>query len=357
MTKTLRKSAKTEDEAIKLALAELGVERDDVSIQLIERAKAGFFGIGASPAIIEVTYEASEEISYSSSAKSDANENTELKKTAIHQDNKKTESHARENVKSETAKIENAKRHDQAPIQDAASKKEPPDRSKEAMSKEAIENRVKSYLEGLIERTGFTAIVTVKREDSGDINVLLESEEAGSIIGRRGETLEAMQSLTNYTINKNLHHRIRITIDTEGYRQRRDETLISLAEKTAARVIKYRRNITLEPMNAYERHIIHATLQEYDGVSTHSVGSEPNRRVVVVCERAGFTEPGSFSVRDNHGNNTEVRHRRDIPRAPAGKHGSGRRDSFAQQPSAPRPQPANIEAYSAPENPNYKEWK
>ena len=114
--------------------------------------------------------------------------------------------------------------------------------------------------------------------------VVLEGENMGALIGHRGETLDAIQQLTGYAVNKGRSHRVRIHVDAEGYRARREESLNRLARKTAGKVVKYRRNITLEAMNAYERHVIHTALQDYPGVSTFSTGTEPNRRTVVAYD-------------------------------------------------------------------------
>ena len=107
----------------------------------------------------------------------------------------------------------------------------------------------------------------------------------GAVIGRRGETLDAIQHLTNYVINRGSDRHMHICVDAESYRAKREESLVRLAEKMAAKVIKYKRSMALEPMNSYERHIIHAALQDYEGVSTSSTGTEPNRRVVVSYDR------------------------------------------------------------------------
>ena len=105
------------------------------------------------------------------------------------------------------------------------------------------------------------------------------------MIGRRGETLDAIQQLTNYSVNRGNDKRVRVHIDAENYRLKREQSLEHLAQKVAAKVLKYRRNVTLEPMNAYERHVIHTALQDVDGVTTYSMGTEPNRRVIVAIEK------------------------------------------------------------------------
>ena len=118
-------------------------------------------------------------------------------------------------------------------------------------------------------------------------SVDLVGEELGVLIGRRGETLDAIQHLTNYAINRGNSKRVRINVDAECYRLKREESLQRLASKVAGKVVKYRRNIMLEPMNAYERHVIHAALQEHPDVTTFSTGTEPNRRIVVAYNRLG----------------------------------------------------------------------
>ena len=130
------------------------------------------------------------------------------------------------------------------------------------------------------------AQVKVTETEKGRYSVVLEGQKLGQLIGRRGETLDAIQQLTNYAVNRGRTHRVRIHIDAEHYRAKREESLQRLARKVAGKVVKYRRSVTLEPMNAYERHVIHAALQDVPGVTTYSVGTEPNRRVVVSYARA-----------------------------------------------------------------------
>ena len=129
------------------------------------------------------------------------------------------------------------------------------------------------------------AVVRVCETEKGRYQVTLEGEKLGALIGRRGETLDAIQQLTNYAVNRGADKRVRIHVDAENYRQKREQSLESLAVKVAGKVTKYRRSVTLEPMNAYERHVIHTALQEYAGVTTYSVGTEPNRRVIVAYDR------------------------------------------------------------------------
>ena len=132
---------------------------------------------------------------------------------------------------------------------------------------------------------GAQARPEIKVEENGTYQVELVGQDLGGLIGRRGETLDAIQQLTGYAVNHGQSKRVRIHVDAEGYRAKREESLIRLAHKVAGKVVKYRRNVTLEPMNAYERHVIHTALQDYPDVTTYSTGTEPNRRTVVAYSR------------------------------------------------------------------------
>ena len=145
--------------------------------------------------------------------------------------------------------------------------------------------RIVDFLTGLMEHLDNDARPQVTLGEDGSYQVELVGSDLGALIGRRGETLDAIQQLTNYAVNRGRTHRVRIHIDAEHYRAKREESLKRLANKVAAKVVKYRRNITLEPMNAYERHVIHETLQDYPDVITYSTGTEPNRRTVVAFSR------------------------------------------------------------------------
>ena len=146
--------------------------------------------------------------------------------------------------------------------------------------------RIVDFVSGLLAHMDSAAQVKVYEMEKGRYKVILEGDKLGQLIGRRGETLDAIQQLTNYSINRGSEkNRVRVQVDAENYREKREQSLERLAEKVAGKVTKYRRNVTLEPMNAYERHVIHAALQEMDNITTHSTGTEPNRRVVVSYDR------------------------------------------------------------------------
>ena len=243
MIKTLEKSARTEDEAIALALKELGMDRDDVSVEIVERAKSGFLGIGASPAVIRVSYEVPDEV---------VKPAPKAEKPAA------------------PAPAAKAPKAPAAPQAAAAPVDEPAEYA-----------QIRQFLTGLLERMGVTAEMEFSPRENGGVNVSLSGNGMGAIIGRRGETLDAIQHLTNYAVNRGSEKHLHISVDAENYRSKREESLTRLAEKMAEKAIKYKRSMALEPMNSYERHVIHTALQNYEGVTTSSTGVEPNRRVVV----------------------------------------------------------------------------
>ena len=262
MIKTLEMSGRTEDLAIAAALEELGMDRDDVSVEILERAKSGFLGIGASLAKVLVSYEVPDEPKAKKQEKPAA-------KAA------KTEAKAPAKPEAKSEKKEKAPARAEAP----AEKKAP--RAKKPVDEEAEYAEIRAFLEGLFEKMGIEAEMEIGRRENGGITVNLSGDSMGAVIGRRGETLDAIQHLTNYVINKGNDKRMHISIDAEAYRAKREDSLTHLAEKMAEKAIKYKRSMALEPMNSYERHVIHTALQNYEGVTTASTGEEPNRRVVV----------------------------------------------------------------------------
>ena len=257
MIKYLEKSGRTMEDAIAAALAELGRSEEEISVEVLERAKSGFLGIGAQPALIRVSYEVPDE---------PAAEKKEA--PAPKKAEKKPEAKKAEEKKPEAKKTEEKK---------PAPKKEAP----APVDEDAEFAAVRAFISGLMERMGVEADIEISRRDNGGINVNLSGSGMGAIIGRRGETLDAIQHLTNYVVNKTNDKHLHISVDAEAYRAKREESLARLAEKMAEKAIKYKRSMALEPMNSYERHVIHTALQNYEGVTTSSTGVEPNRRVVV----------------------------------------------------------------------------
>jgi len=146
-------------------------------------------------------------------------------------------------------------------------------------------DRVETYLRGLLDCMGIEADIEITQREGGGLCANLSGNGMGAVIGRRGETLDAIQHLVNYSVNRGSDKHMHISVDAENYRSKREDSLVRLAEKMAAKAIKYKRSMALEPMNSYERHVIHTALQNYEGVSTASTGVEPNRRVVVTYEK------------------------------------------------------------------------
>ena len=256
MIKSLEKSGRSVEEALKAALRDLGLDEDDVSYsyEVVTRPKSGFLGIGAVPAVVRVNYETKDEpvIEAPKPEAKPAPAPKAAKKPAPVKEEKKAESAP---VKAEQAATPVDENADYAAI--------------------------RSFLTGLLERMNVKADIEISPRDNGGINVNLSGNGMGAIIGRRGETLDAIQHLTNYVVNRGSDKHMHISVDAENYRSKREESLTHLAEKMAEKAIKYKRSMALEPMNSYERHVIHTALQNYEGVTTSSTGVEPNRRVVV----------------------------------------------------------------------------
>ena len=331
MEKTIISTGKTIDAATEAALERLGLDRDSVSVEVLETPRSGFFGIGATPAKIKVTYEAPDEPEQAAPAPALSSASRNVKPSQFERlqaERQKAEEEKRAQAEQaarmaaqqlaqpvqpaapapaaagsesgtnrpaprprparddrrSAGRGERDSRAPRAPRQPAPTPAPrpaqplPPYTPPEAGS---VEERIETYLNGLMERMGSDARAQAVRVDDERYHVNLVGEKLGVLIGRRGETLDAIQHLTNYAVGRGENRHLRVTVDAEGYRAKREESLEHLAYKVAAKVIRMRRNWTMEPMNAYERHVIHAALQDYDGVSTYSTGTEPNRRVVV----------------------------------------------------------------------------
>ncbi len=267
-------TGKTEDEAIAKALAELGLDRDDVSVEILERAKSGFFGIGASPAKVRVSYGLEEEEVIEKKEQPKAAEQ-KAEKSAPKADKRKSEK--------KPEKKNDAPKREKVQEERVEVKAETVDYGEPCDDEKARE--ISAFLQGLLQHMNSEAAIKVYMDEEGRYKVILEGDKLGQLIGRRGETLDAIQQLTNYSVNRGNDKRVRVHVDAENYRLKREQSLEHLAQKVAAKVLKYRRNVTLEPMNAYERHVIHTALQDVDGVTTYSMGTEPNRRVIVALEK------------------------------------------------------------------------
>ena len=274
MKETRRFTGKNMDVAIENALTALGMDRDNVEVDLISREKPGFLGFGASPCVIEVSYEVPDPVEPVKSALGSA-------------------SRSKPKAKKEApkAEVEAPKPESKKEAPKAEKKPEPKKEAPKAEPKEpkvyapaeagSVEEKIEVFIKGLLEHMGSQAVPHAMKGEDNTYNVELVGEDLGFLIGRRGDTLDAIQHLANYSVGRNVEGHIRINVDAEEYRAKREESLRRYAQKKAQQVLKAHRRTTLEPMNAYERHLIHATLQDVDRITTYSVGSEPNRRVVI----------------------------------------------------------------------------
>lgn len=241
MRKWIETTGRSEEDAIAAALFQLGLDRDSVSVEVIERAKKGVLGFGGNPAKVRVYY-------------------------------------GPDDGEPDPAEAP-------APKQAAAAPEQPAPAAPAAPAGEdETARRIRQFLTGLMDQMEISALPVVTPAPEGGYQVVLQGEGLGALIGHRGETLDAVQQLTNYAVNRGQSRRTRVRVDAEGYRAKREEALQRLAAKVAAKAVRYRRSVTLEAMNAYERHVIHSALQDTPDVTTASIGVEPNRRVVVSYE-------------------------------------------------------------------------
>ncbi len=301
MEKTIVATGKTIDLAIEAALAQLGLDRDSVSVQVLQQAKTGFLGFGAQKAKVQVTYEAPDEVPEAPKVALSSASRSKPKAVKTPASKPETPKAAApkpaEPVKPEPAKPEFAKPEGRTdapkpPRQPKQTTPRPPRAPKaEAAPKQSktyapaapgsLEEKIEVFLKGLLEKMGSDAVPHAWQESENTYHVDLTGPDLGYLIGRRGDTLDAIQHLANYTVNRDTEGHIRITVDAEEYRRKREDSLRRYARKKAQQVLKMRRRTTLEPMNAYERHVIHAALQDMENITTHSTGTEPNRRVVI----------------------------------------------------------------------------
>ena len=286
MEKTIITTGKTIELAIEAALTQLGLERDDVSVQVLAQAKAGFLGFGATPAKIQVTYEAPDPIP---EAPKVALSSASRSKPKAKKPQAPKEEAPKAEPKAEAPKAEPMKAEPKVEAPKAEPKVKAPKAEKQAKEPKtyapaeagSTEEAIEQFLKGLLEHMGSSAVPHAWKVDKTTYKVDLVGDDLGYLIGRRGDTLDAIQHLCNYSIKRGSEGHIRINVDAEEYREKREDSLRRYARKKAQQVLKNRRRTTLEPMNAYERHVIHATLQEMENITTHSTGVEPNRRVVI----------------------------------------------------------------------------
>jgi hypothetical protein len=287
MKGSIRVSAKTLDDAITEALIQLGVTSDRLEYNVIEKGSAGFLGIGMKQAVIEAwKKEDKEEEEFLKAVEETIRENP-VKEYFVKEDDVK-EHQAEEAAKKEEAVREEKTEKEEASANAKEEKSEPVSvKEKELLAK--VEDETIRYVEQFVKDTlkamDMDVEITSSIDKDGALYVDMKGENMGILIGKRGQTLDSLQYLANRVANKHQSGYVRVKLDTENYRARREETLKHLAKNIAHKVKRNRRPVILEPMNPYERRIIHSTLQSDPYVTTHSEGEEPYRKVVVTLKR------------------------------------------------------------------------
>lgn len=274
-------SAKTLDDAITDALVELGVTSDQLDYIVIEKGSAGFLGIGMKQAVIKARRKQEEPVE---TAEPEAVAEEPVKEESVKEEPAKEEK--RDNRKKKNRKSSHHKDHrEQEEHREAAPAKEKKEVELAPVEEVTMET-CRKFVQDVLEAMHMEDVqVTASVDEEGALAINMDGKDMGILIGKRGQTLDSLQYLTNRVANKMQSGYVRVKLDTEDYRRRRKETLENLAKNIASKVKRTRRTVALEPMNPYERRIIHSALQADPAVTTHSEGEEPYRRVVVTLVR------------------------------------------------------------------------
>ena len=274
--------------AVGLALKDLKLERDEVEVEILEESSSGFLGIGSKLAKVRVT------------AKEDK---TSSKEKATFDDidailaglPENTSSKLPDEVRAEYDKYEAEEREDARKREKALAKSKKGNKSKNKKYDLSVEDTmlyevkkldpveghpIEAFLKDMADKMGIDLSFSVKEGDEL-VFVEITGKDTGTIIGKRGATLDAVQCLASYVVNKDKNKYVRVILDAENYRSKREKTLVSLANRLAGKVERTRRSVTLEPMNPYERKVIHCTLQNHPRVKTRSEGKDPYRKVII----------------------------------------------------------------------------
>lgn len=278
MKKEMLFTARTVEQALGEAALKLGVETEALEYEIVEREKQGFFGIGASPAKVKIFVEVEEE-------KASVNEEIPVEKEIEVSD-------PVEEIEAVSAEID-----EEEPVEAETEAVEP-----QTVSRGCGDHAAKEFIETLLSDLEIDAKVEMTRVRKSDRAITVTGEDAGVLIGHHGETLDALQYLANLAANKREEDESRdyvhITVDIEKYRSKREISLRALARRVSEKVQRTGEPVMLEPMNPYERRIIHSEVQFIEGVSTNSVGEDSERRVVIYLESAGFSIPENHTRSD-----------------------------------------------------------
>lgn len=305
-------TGKTVEEAIEAAYEKAGVDREYVTVEIIERPKKKFFGLKTVPATAKAIID--EDYWNKMFGVKEKKAEAPKKKKETKEQKPKAEKPVQEQPKKQEPKQEKPKK-EQKPQQPKKQEPKKEVKSAEAKIEEAPKEEVKVLAPEVLERKGSDAANYIKEvltalgypeaevtytQKDGMIVLQLSGDEMGAVVGRRGDNLDAMQYLASLVANKSEGSYVRVVLDIDDYRSKREASLRAYARKTAANAVKSGRSITLEPMNPYERRIVHSTVQTVSGATSKSIGSEPNRRVVI-SPIEGAKPRGDRKFRDNKG--------------------------------------------------------
>ena len=323
MRKTYEAKGKTREEAIDAGLDALGMTIDEVTVEDVEEGSKGLFGLfGSRPWIVRLTAIKDDEKTDVLDTHSLFADSLEEKKQPAPKKEKAPAAEKKAAEKKEAAPVEKqeqpaekktrktaekkqpAEKQEKKQPAEKAEKKQPAERAEkkparkpraeaekkpvtpaEQADRETAAGTAQDFLQELTKLMGVEVSVHVNTDEEGNVRVNMEGDSQGILIGRRGETLDALQYLTSLKVNKGKSDYTRVTLDTEGYRARREEALVRLANRMANRAVKTGRRVSIEPMNPYERRIRHSALQDNPDVTTHSEGEEPNRHVVITVNK------------------------------------------------------------------------
>ena len=313
--KTYEYTGKTTEDAISAGLESLGLSISEVKVDIIEEGSKGLFGLfGSRPAKVRFTVEEDEtdeevhnlfdgmleEKVEKKAAKADAKA-PEYDKKAAKADAKAAEYDKKAAKAEKKEAASKAEKNEKAEMQEKAEKPARKPKEKKLVEEKPVEKKeivpaeqadrstpagkAQEFLQELTKLMNVPVSVAVSTDEEGNVHVNMEGDTLGILIGRRGETLDALQYLTSLQVNKGKSEYTRVTLDTENYRAKREEALIRLANRMANRCQKTGRKVSMEPMNPYERRILHSALQDHPAVTTHSEGDEPNRHVVITLKK------------------------------------------------------------------------
>ena len=291
------KRAKNVNDAVKLALEELGVSEDKVTVEVIDEGAKGFLGLGARDAVVKVT---------------------------VKEDNK-----AQQTEKA-------------APAAKPASKK--------VVSDEAPEEVAAKFLGDIFKAMELDVNIDAKEGEDNTVSIDISGDNMGIVIGKRGDTLDSLQYLTSLVVNKHSEDYIKVSIDTENYREKRTDALLALSKRLSEKVARTGKKFTLEPMNPYERRIIHSSLQDNEDVTTYSIGSEPYRKVVIAPKNPKpYTKKKNNNYKKNHENTKPaVNHEDDVVAENVGSYATTYKADF--KPTQHKAEYKNFEDYLAAHN-------